>query len=80
MTNDPVQPGGGYSRIDIVKSVEVFKHAITKADIITRLAPEEAILLGFQPWGLEPRRAFTFLPCHIPIVPGRGGVYRDGVS
>lgn len=37
------------SRVDVIESAEVFKHAVTKAHIISRLATEQTTLFCFEP-------------------------------
>lgn len=57
-------------RIDIIKSAEVFEHAIAQTHIVSRLASKDAVLICLHQGCLRFQGVFTILPCQTPIVPG----------
>ena len=55
------------SRVDIIKPTKILEHAIAETHVISRFTTKKPILFR-----LRPQRAIACLPCHVPIVPGRG--------
>lgn len=55
------------SRVDIIEPTKILEHAIAETHVISWFTTKKPIL--FRLW---PQRAIACLPCHRPIVPGRG--------
>lgn len=55
------------SRVDIIEPTKILEHAIAETHVISRFTTKKPILFR-----LRPQRAIACLPCHVPMVPGRG--------
>ena len=55
------------SRVDIIEPTKILEHAIAETHVISRFTTKKPILFR-----LRPQRASACLPCHVPMVPGRG--------
>ena len=55
------------SRVDIIEPTKILEHAIAETHVISWFTTKKPILFR-----LRPQRASACLPCHVPMVPGRG--------